>query len=114
MRALSIRQPHAEAIMRGIKKIEFRSIRTHIRERIYIYAALGRYNKKQEARLMKRYRLNDVGIDELSRGVLVGTVELYRCAEGDEEFNWYLRKPERAKRMRKPKRQPQPVWFKPF
>ena len=26
MRALSIRQPHAEAIMRSVKKIEYRSV----------------------------------------------------------------------------------------
>ena len=31
MRALSIRQPHAEAIMRGVKKIEYRNHPTKIR-----------------------------------------------------------------------------------
>ena len=40
MRALSIRQPYAELILRGIKKIEYRSRRTRIiGERFYIYAA---------------------------------------------------------------------------
>jgi len=39
MRALSIRQPHAEAIMRGIKKIEYRSGPTKTRGRIHIYAS---------------------------------------------------------------------------
>ncbi len=40
MRALSIRQPYAELILRGIKTIEYRSRRTRITgERIYIYAA---------------------------------------------------------------------------
>lgn len=34
MKALSIRQPHAEAIMRGVKPIEFRSRRTDMRGRI--------------------------------------------------------------------------------
>jgi hypothetical protein len=43
LRALSIRQPHAEAIMRGTKKIEYRSGPTKIRGDIYIYASLGRY-----------------------------------------------------------------------
>ncbi len=43
MRALSIRQPHAEAIMRRVKPIEYRTRPTHIRERVYIYAGLGRY-----------------------------------------------------------------------
>ena len=40
MRALSIRQPYAELILRGIKKIEYRSRPTRIiGERFYIYAA---------------------------------------------------------------------------
>jgi predicted transcriptional regulator len=40
MRALSIRQPYAELIMRGIKRIEFRSRPTSIiGERFYIYAS---------------------------------------------------------------------------
>ena len=42
MRALSIRQPYAELILRGIKPIEFRSRPTTIiGERFYIYAANG-------------------------------------------------------------------------
>ena len=40
MRALSIRKPYAEYILRGIKPIEFRSRPTRImRERFYIYAS---------------------------------------------------------------------------
>ena len=40
MRALSIRQPYAEQILRGTKKIEYRGRPTNIRERVYIYASL--------------------------------------------------------------------------
>ena len=41
MRALSIRQPYAELILRGIKTIEYRSQRTRtIGERFYIYASM--------------------------------------------------------------------------
>jgi len=40
MRALSIRQPYAELILRGLKTIEYRSRATKIiGERFYIYAA---------------------------------------------------------------------------
>ena len=40
MLALSIRQPYAELILRGIKRIEYRSRPTRIiGERFYIYAA---------------------------------------------------------------------------
>ena len=40
MRALSIRQPYAEQILRGTKRFEYRSRPTTIRERVYIYASL--------------------------------------------------------------------------
>jgi hypothetical protein len=109
-RALSIRQPHAEAIMRGIKKTEYRSNATKIRGRILIYAAKGRYSAAKEAELMTMYGIEDIACDDLSRGVLIGTVDLYDCDGG----NWHVRQPERAKTLRKPTKQPQPVWFNPF
>ena len=58
MRALNIRQPHAEAIMRGVKRIEYRTISTKIRETIYIYASLGRYPKVEESDLMNQYHMS--------------------------------------------------------
>lgn len=109
-RALSIRQPHAEAIMRGIKKTEYRSAATKIRGRIYIYASMGRYPEDDEAEMMAQYGIDDVSCDDLPRGVIIGSVDLYDCDEGD----WHVKEPERAKTMRKPTNHPQPVWFKPF
>jgi ASCH domain len=109
MRALSIRQPHAEAIMRGVKKIEYRSGPTTIRGRIVIYASLGRYRAEEEVGMMDDYRITDVSCDDLPRGVLIGTVDLYRCDGGD----WHVRNPERAEKLLKPTNQPQPVWFHP-
>jgi hypothetical protein len=110
VRALSIRQPHAEAIMRGIKKIEYRSGATKIRGRVFIYASLGRYSAKNEAEMMEEYGIKDVACGDLSRGVLLGSVELYDCEGGD----WHLREPKRAEKLVEPKNQPQPVWFYPF
>jgi hypothetical protein len=110
LRALSIRQPHAEAIMRGVKQIEYRSRPTKIRGRVFIYACLGRYPVEDEAEMMKEYGIKDVACDGLPRGVIVGSVELVDCHGGD----WHLRKPERATALVKPKNQPQPVWFYPF
>jgi hypothetical protein len=60
MKALSIRQPHAETIIRGVKPIEFRSRPTNVRERIYVYAALGRYSSEEEAAMMALYGIDDV------------------------------------------------------
>lgn len=110
MRALSIRQPHAEAILRGIKKIEYRSGPTHVRGRVLIYAGLGRYSAAEEAEMMEEYGINDVACDDLPRGVLVGTVDLYDCNGGE----WHVREPRRAETLVRPRRQPQPVWFYPF
>ena len=114
MRALSIRQPHAEAIMRGIKKIEYRSRLTHIRERVHIYAAQGRYLDDLEAEMMADYKIKDVECDDLPRGVLVGPIELCDCTGDGGEYEWHVRKPERAKKLLKPTGRPQPGWFNPF
>ncbi|MDY0001270.1 MAG: ASCH domain-containing protein [Polyangia bacterium] len=110
MRALSIRQPHAEAILRGVKKVEYRSAPTKIRGQIYIYASLGRYPAEDENELMGEYGITDVTCDDLPRGVLVGTVDLHDC-DGEE---WYLRNPARFDKLLKPKKKAQPVWFNPF
>lgn len=110
MKALSIRQPHAEAIMRGIKKIEYRTTNTKTRGRIRIYASKTRYSAKTEAGLMEMYGIEDVDCDDLPRGVLIGTVDLYDSDGG----HWHVRDPQRAKKLRKPTGRPQPVWFNPF
>ena len=48
MRALSVRQPYAELILRGVKTIEYRSRPTRIvGERFYIYAAGRRETKRR-------------------------------------------------------------------
>src|SRR5262249_46912148 len=48
MLALSIRQPYAELILRGIKTVEYRSRSTRIvGERFYIYASKGTGNRGQ-------------------------------------------------------------------
>jgi hypothetical protein len=110
MGALSVRQPPAEAIMRGVKKDEYRSGPTKVRGRVYVYASQRRLSAADEAKWMGDYRIKDVSCDDLPRGVLVGTVELHDCDGG----RWRLRKPERAKRLLKLKKRPQPAWFYPF
>jgi hypothetical protein len=73
MRALSVRQPWAELIIRGSKTIECRTRPTYVRERVWIYAAEGR---------AKRDTLTTITIPDqaaLPRGVLIGSVELVAC-----------------------------------
>jgi hypothetical protein len=115
VRALSIQQPHAEAILRGIKKIEYRSIPTKIRGRVYIYASKTRFGAENEKDCLDDYRIRGIHSDDLPRGSVVGTVEVYGCREdGDGGYEWLLRKPERAKTLLAPENQPQPVWFNPW
>jgi hypothetical protein len=142
MRALSIRQPYAELILRGIKRIEYRSRPTKIiGQRFFIYAAKSG-GWKDELRRMKnepaarRTWSRDLADDapppwmlemanalrlfphELPTGVIVGSAVIERVSlhapHHQPLYQWHLTGVERAGRMRRPTRQPQPVWFKPF
>jgi SNF2 family DNA or RNA helicase len=110
MRALSIRQPFAEAILRGTKSSEFRSGPTTIRGRILIYASQTRHTDEEDRQLANEFGITDVDPDDLPRGVIVGSVELHDC-DGDE---WLLRGPQRAAKPVEPTNRPNPVWFYPF
>jgi hypothetical protein len=110
-RALSIRQPYAEMILRGIKTIEYRSMVTNIRGRVYIYASLtpgpvGDFEKL------------DAKPGDFPTGVLVGTVEIVGCRtpliSEYPEYNWLLDKPERLPKPIKADNKAQPSWFIPF
>jgi hypothetical protein len=107
MRALSIRQPYAEQILSGEKKIEYRSRSTNIRGRVYIYASKTPGDLEE----FKKMQINP---SILPTGVLVGTVEITDCTGNDGNYQWHLAKPERMPRAIKPKNRPQPVWFYPF
>jgi predicted transcriptional regulator len=142
VRALSIRQPYAELILRGIKTVELRSISTAIiGERFYIYAS------KSKATPPKLIWSDDLRADAppawmielaqqvkmiepelltagLPTGVIVGSAVIERVSRVESipsinnqqstVFRWHLINVERAKTLRKPMRQPQPVWFRPF
>lgn len=110
MIALSVRQPHIEAILRGIKTIEYRSKPTNIRGTFYLYASLSRYTVEEESAYMYDYHIRDIRCVELPRGLIVGTAELVECKGGE----WHLRNPVRLDCPLKPVKKPQPIWFYPF
>ncbi len=143
MRALSIRQPYAELILRGIKTIEYRSRPTRIiGERFWIYASKGKGRIEAPAAPVAAVDLRKVKSDNLSiappppwmaelanalrlfpealpTGVIVGSAVIERVSppgllEPDGMYRWHLTDVQRATRMRKPKGHPQPVWFLPF
>jgi predicted transcriptional regulator len=107
MSALSIRQPNAEQILRGKKKIEYRNMPTNKRERVYVYAS------KTPA---DQGAWDEIGLEpgDLPTSVIVGTVEVVGCRKVRGEYEWDLAKPVRLKRPIKPKNHPQPAWFNPF
>ena len=130
MRALSIRQPYAELILRGIKKIEYRSRRTRIiGERFYIYAARPKTQEEKDGvealTSPRRVACGDPdpshgprsrrrGEKDVHAGVIVGTAIITGCERNNGQYQWHLSDVKRLKRPRKPKRMPQPVWFTPF
>ena len=80
--AFSVRQPYAELILRGKKQIEYRTVNTRIRGRVYIYASQTPGKKKDFARL-------GLQPGDLPTGVLVGTVEIVGCVRvAKKEFEW--------------------------
>lgn len=139
MRALSIRQPHAELILRGQKTVEYRTRPTLlIGQPFYIYAA------KNRSKVSGVPCEGDMTVDELvtlPRGLIVGTAVIVKCVAVRDQnslvrhngsnharapltsdlrrltsvvYEWHLSDVKRLDQPRKPKRMPQPVWFRPF
>jgi hypothetical protein len=81
MSSLSLKQPNAEQILRGEKKIEYRNMPTHKRERVYVYASMTPAD--QDAR-------DEIGLEpgDLPSGVIVGTVEVVGCRKVRGEYEW--------------------------
>ena len=131
MRALSIRQPYAELILRGVKTIEYRSRPTRIiGQRFYIYAAGKKWSGVAPRGVWSRDLaapppseglpawMTDLAelliLGALPTGVIVGSAVIEKVTAGDGIYEWHLGGVERAGRPRKPERHPQPAWFRPF
>jgi hypothetical protein len=106
-RALSVRQPYAEQIMRGIKRIEYRSMPTKLRGRVYIYAS-------KTPGYLSGFEKIKAKPGDFPVGVVIGTVEIVDCTGEPYEYEWHLAKPKRLKKPMEPNGHPQPVWFEPF
>jgi hypothetical protein len=108
VRAISIRQPHVEQILRGKKKYEFRSRQTRIRGQVYLYAS------KTPA---DDCYWGEIGLNpgDLPVGKIIGTVEIVDCVWFKAEYcyGYELRNPRRLQRQLVPRNQPQPVFWRP-
>lgn len=107
MRALSVRQPWAELILRGTKTVEYRSTPTLIRERVLLYAS--RIPATPEA-----FASVHLKPGSLVRGAVVGSVEITGCRRNHDGYAWDLRSPQRLSVPMIPEGKPQPIWFYPF
>ena len=135
MLALSIRQPFAELILRGIKTLEYRSRPTRrVGERFWIYASKKTVERRQAtgeiwsrdltaasvpawlAELAQQVgMISDAELIALPRGVVVGSAIIESVSRIDDAtFGWKLADVRRAKTLRMPQGHPQPVWFNPF
>lgn len=108
-RAISIRQPFVELILRGEKKYEYRSRLTNIRERVYLYASLTPSDWAAGWRKVGKEK------GELPAGVIVGTVQIVGCRYrvANKEYAYVLRNPTRLRSPLNPKNQPQPMFWRP-
>lgn len=107
--AISIRQPFVELILRGKKKAEYRSRPTHIRGRVYLYAA------QKPVANPARWRQVKAEPGDLPTGVILGTVEIVDCRwdAQQSEYVYVLRNPKRLRRRLYPKSRPNPCFWRP-
>jgi hypothetical protein len=92
MKALSIRQPWAWAIIHAGKDIENRSWSTKFRGRFLVHAAKGMTRDEYEVCLHYCHHVGAIhpfptglvmpAFDEFPRGGIIGSVELIDCVEG--------------------------------
>jgi len=57
---------------------------------------------------------SDAAPGDLPTGLIVATATITRCTRHNGTTEWHLADVKRLAHPRKPKRMPQPVWFKPF
>lgn len=91
MKALSIRQPWAWAIIHAGKDIENRRWPTNYRGRFLVHAAKGMtYGEYEDAAedILQIANVRPPGFDQLERGGIIGSVELIDCVT-DASSLWF-------------------------
>jgi len=95
LRVLTVRQPYATLIVRGIKGVENRSRRTNYRGLLLIHAGkvFGRAGNEAVLDIIATHNINAIDAMLLSspicapRGVILGQVDLVDCVQ-DSDSEW--------------------------
>ena len=92
MKAITVRQPWAWAIINAGKDIENRNWNTHFRGRVAIHAASAmtreEYKDGYERIKSINHRLKIPAYEDLARGAIIGTVEIIDCVQ-DSDSPWF-------------------------
>ena len=80
--ALGVRQPWCELILRGTKTLEIRTRPTEVRGPIYLYSAKKFSDLPELDEVLTR---DDVDLNVLPRGLIVGSVEITGCRPATPE-----------------------------
>lgn len=83
MKVLSLTEPYATLVKKGIKKIETRSWKTNYRGKLYIHASSTKIPKEY---INNKKLMSLVNIDELNFGNIVCSCELVDCIEMTTDF----------------------------
>ena len=83
MKAVSVHQPWAWAILQAGKNVENRSWRTHHRGPLLVHAAKSRasYDAQDPARWLRLYGVVLPAWNELTTGAILGVVDVVGCVE---------------------------------
>ncbi len=82
MKVLTLHEPWATLVARGIKNIETRSWATKVRGRIAIHS--GKREVAFPSNVGDVMRSHDIKCGDLRYGVILATADLYECLEMDE------------------------------
>jgi len=108
--AISIKQPFASAILAGFKRFEYRTRRTKIVGRVWIYASLKERTDKVAEPYWRKLGANP---GDLPTGGIIGSVEIVGCkVHPAEGFAYSLKNPKKS-RLRKAIGQPLPMFWRP-
>ncbi len=85
MKAITLRQPWAWAIINAGKDIENRNWKTHFRGKVAIHAAVGmtRHEYDRVCKYIRgvNRRIRIPAYEELERGAIIGAVEIVDCVQ---------------------------------